>query len=98
MVAGSRIGPELASAANAASISRAIVWRVSSAGFFSSISLAVGPIMSACCASSSGLPPMIVGWEDVLLVLGFLWRVPAGPTGEARANRLIELIMRGLGQ
>jgi len=28
MVAGSRIGPELASAANAASISRAIVWRV----------------------------------------------------------------------
>jgi hypothetical protein len=31
MVADSRIGPELASAANAASISRPIVWRVSSA-------------------------------------------------------------------
>jgi hypothetical protein len=33
-----------------------------SAGFFSSISLAVGPIISACRASSSGLPHMIVGW------------------------------------
>jgi hypothetical protein len=62
MVAGSRIGPELASAANTASISRAIVWRVNSAGLFSSMSLAVGPIIIACCASSSGLPPMIVGW------------------------------------
>jgi hypothetical protein len=30
------------------------VWRVSLAGFFSSISLAVGPIMSACCASFRG--------------------------------------------
>jgi hypothetical protein len=31
-------------------------------GFFSSMSLAVGPIIRACCASSLGLPPMIVGW------------------------------------
>src|SRR6516225_442118 len=62
MVAGSRIAPERASAANAASISRAITWRVGSAGLFSSISLAVGPIVTACRASSSGVPQMIVGW------------------------------------
>jgi len=46
MVAGNRIGPVLASSASAASISRGIVWRVASLGFFSSISLAVGPIIS----------------------------------------------------
>ena len=36
--------------------------------------------------------------EDILLVLGFLWRIPAGAAGEARAKRLIELIIRGLGR
>ena len=60
MVAGSRIGPEPASAANAASISLAIVWRVASAGLFASISLAVGPIVSAWRASSSRVPQMIL--------------------------------------
>jgi hypothetical protein len=57
---------------------------------------AIDHLLRACEASGDFQPRADA--EDVLLVLGFLWRVPAGPTGEARANRLIELIMRGLGQ
>jgi hypothetical protein len=60
MVAGSRIGPELASAANAASISRVIVWRAPSGGFFSSISLPSVPSSAPAALLPSGLPPTIV--------------------------------------
>jgi AcrR family transcriptional regulator len=34
--------------------------------------------------------------EDVLLVLGFLWRIAPGAAGEARAARLLDLVIRGL--
>ncbi len=36
--------------------------------------------------------------EDVLLLLGFLWRIAPGAAGEARADRLIDLVMRGLSE
>src|ERR1700733_10567604 len=61
IVAGNRMGPERASLVNAAAISSAINRRIGSDGFFSSINLAVGPIVSACRASSSGLLPVMVG-------------------------------------
>ncbi|SDJ06449.1 TetR/AcrR family transcriptional regulator [Nonomuraea jiangxiensis] len=34
--------------------------------------------------------------DDVLLLLGFLWRVSPGPEGEARATRLLDLVIDGL--
>ncbi|MGW6744124.1 TetR/AcrR family transcriptional regulator [Streptomyces sp. NPDC055025] len=34
--------------------------------------------------------------DDVLLVLGFLWRVAPGEEGEARAARLLDLVVDGL--
>ncbi|MFE1959473.1 TetR/AcrR family transcriptional regulator [Streptomyces sp. NPDC059479] len=34
--------------------------------------------------------------DDVLLVLGFLWRISPGEEGEARAARLLDLIIDGL--
>ncbi|WP_459678412.1 SbtR family transcriptional regulator [Acidisoma sp. 7E03] len=34
--------------------------------------------------------------EDILLLLGFLWRLPPGPEAEQRADRLIELVIHGL--
>ncbi len=34
--------------------------------------------------------------EDILLLLGFLWRVSPDPAGEMRTKRLLELIIRGV--
>ena len=34
--------------------------------------------------------------EDVLLLMGFLWRIEPGPEGEARAKRLLDLVIAGL--
>lgn len=57
---------------------------------------AINHLLRACEASGDFLPGADA--EDVLLVLGFLWRVPAGSQGEARADRLVDLIIRGLGR
>jgi len=42
-------------------------------------------------ALKPGLDP-----EDVLLQMGVLWRIPPGPGAEARAERLLNLIIDGL--
>jgi AcrR family transcriptional regulator len=34
--------------------------------------------------------------EDVLLLMGFLWRIEPGREGEARAKRLLDLVIAGL--
>ena len=34
--------------------------------------------------------------DDVLLLLGFLWRIDPGGDGDARASRLLDLVMDGL--
>ncbi len=34
--------------------------------------------------------------DDVLLLLGFLWRIDPGPAAEARAARLLDVVMTGL--
>jgi AcrR family transcriptional regulator len=34
--------------------------------------------------------------EDVLLLMGFLWRIAPGRAGEARAERLLDLVIDGL--
>jgi AcrR family transcriptional regulator len=34
--------------------------------------------------------------EDVLLLMGFLWRIVPGRAGEARAERLLDLVIDGL--
>jgi AcrR family transcriptional regulator len=34
--------------------------------------------------------------EDVLLLMGFLWRIEPGKDGEARARRLLDLVLDGL--
>ncbi len=42
-------------------------------------------------ALKPGLDP-----QDVLLQMGVLWRIPPGPGAEARAERLLNLIIDGL--
>jgi AcrR family transcriptional regulator len=34
--------------------------------------------------------------DDVLLMLGFLWRIKPGPDAEPQADRLLEIVIRGL--
>jgi AcrR family transcriptional regulator len=55
---------------------------------------AVGKLIDAgvaCGAMRPGLEP-----ADVLLLMGFMWRVEAGPEGKRQAERITELVIDGL--
>ena len=55
---------------------------------------AVGELLTACEAAGAvrpGLDP-----ADVLLLMGFLWRVVPGEAGTAQAARLFDLVLDGL--
>jgi AcrR family transcriptional regulator len=55
---------------------------------------AVTVLLDACAAGGSlrsGLDP-----DDVLLLVGFLWRTPATEAGREQARRLLELVIEGL--
>ena len=55
---------------------------------------AVGKLIDACVACEAmrpGLEP-----ADVLLLMGFMWRVEAGPEGKRQAERITELVIDGL--
>ena len=55
---------------------------------------AVEELMAACEASGDFVPG--ANAEDFLLLLGFVWRLLAGPSGHARAKRVLALLFRGL--
>ena len=55
---------------------------------------AVAVLLEACVADGSlrsGLDP-----ADVLLVMGFMWRVGADEVGRAQARRVMEMVIDGL--
>jgi AcrR family transcriptional regulator len=55
---------------------------------------AITQLLQACAENGSiraGHDP-----DDVLLILGFLWRIDPGPGAEAKASRLLDLVMAGL--
>ena len=55
---------------------------------------AIRQLIDACIESGdirTGTDP-----EDILLLVGLLWRIPPGPAGEARVKRLLALTFRGL--
>jgi len=57
---------------------------------------AIGTLLDACVAERSvrpGLDP-----ADVLLLMGFLWRVAPGPDGAEQGRRLVRLVFEGLGR
>jgi AcrR family transcriptional regulator len=64
-------------------------------GTYAPVTAAVGVLLEACVSEGSvrpGLDP-----ADVLLMMGFLWRVGPGETGRAQAQRVMELAIDGLG-
>jgi hypothetical protein len=54
----------------------------------------VDQLLRACEASGDFAPGADA--EDILLLLGFLWRIEPGKAGEARADRLLDFVVRGL--
>ncbi len=56
---------------------------------------AVRQLMNAC-EGSGAIRPGTNG-EDFLMLVGFLWRIPPTPAGEACVKRLLALVFRGLG-
>ena len=55
---------------------------------------AIDLLLRSCAAS--GKIRDGVDAEDVLLLMGFLWRIVPGRAGEARAERLLDLVIDGL--
>lgn len=58
------------------------------------VTRAVGELLDACVHAGdvrAGLDP-----ADVLLLMGFLWRVGPGSDGLAQADRIIEMVIDGL--
>jgi AcrR family transcriptional regulator len=55
---------------------------------------AITLLLTACVQDGSVRPA--VDPDDVLLLLGFLWRIDPGPEAEARAARLLDLVIDGL--
>ncbi|QAY71536.1 TetR/AcrR family transcriptional regulator [Xylanimonas protaetiae] len=61
---------------------------------YAPVTAAVATLLEACVADGSvrpGLDP-----ADVLLLMGFLWRVPGTDTGRAQADRLVDLVLDGI--
>jgi AcrR family transcriptional regulator len=55
---------------------------------------AVARLIDACIAESSLRPDLDP--EEVLLLMGFLWRVPDGPEGKEKARRIMDLAIEAL--
>jgi hypothetical protein len=54
----------------------------------------VTSLLEACAADGSMGPGL--DSDDVLLEMGFMWRVAEGPAGRAKADRMLELVIQGL--
>lgn len=55
---------------------------------------AVGTCLRACAADGSVRPGLAP--QDVLLLMGFLWRVGADTRGRDRGHRVTDLVVNGL--
>ncbi|MFG1398189.1 TetR/AcrR family transcriptional regulator [Roseixanthobacter pseudopolyaromaticivorans] len=63
-------------------------------GTYAPVTAAVDALLRACVAQGSlrpGLQP-----SDVLLLMGFLWRIPPGAEGQTQAQRMMDLVLAGL--
>ncbi|MFK3979520.1 TetR/AcrR family transcriptional regulator [Micromonospora sp. NPDC050397] len=64
------------------------------AASYAPVTAAVTQLLSACVAEGSvraGVEP-----ADVLLMMGFLWRVPDTEEGLAQGRRLVEIVFQGI--
>jgi AcrR family transcriptional regulator len=61
---------------------------------YAPVTAAVGELLAACEQAGSVRPGLDPG--DVLLLMGFLWRVGPGEQGAAQASRLLDLVIDSL--
>lgn len=64
------------------------------AASYAPVTAAVAKLLEACVAEGSVRPDARP--DDVLLLMGFLWRVPGTGTGLAQGHRLTDLVQRGI--
>lgn len=64
-------------------------------GTYAPVIVAIDTLVVACVAEGSMREGLEAG--DILLLMGFLWRVPSGDDGRAQAERMMELMLTGLG-
>ncbi|MFC4585166.1 TetR/AcrR family transcriptional regulator [Sphaerisporangium corydalis] len=61
---------------------------------YAPVTEAIGVLLRACEDAGEVRPGL--GPDDVLVFMGFLWRVPPGEAGERQSRRLLDLAIRGL--
>lgn len=62
---------------------------------YAPVTAAVAKLLAACVAEGSVRPG--ADPADVLLVMGFLWRVPPTDEGIAQGRRLVDIVFSGIG-
>lgn len=61
---------------------------------YAPVEKAVGQLLDACIAAGVVRPGLEPG--DVLLLMGFLWRVAPGPAGVQQGRRVSEIVLYGI--
>ncbi|MEP9368536.1 TetR/AcrR family transcriptional regulator [Xanthobacter sp. VNH20] len=63
-------------------------------GTYAPVMAAVDALIRACVADGSMRPGLRA--SDVLLLMGFLWRIPPSPERDSQAERMMDLVLAGL--
>ncbi|OZA92298.1 MAG: TetR family transcriptional regulator [Azorhizobium sp. 39-67-5] len=63
-------------------------------GTYAPVTAAIEALMRACVAEGTMRPGVCA--SDVLLLMGFLWRIPPGTERETQSQRMMDLVLVGL--
>jgi AcrR family transcriptional regulator len=61
---------------------------------YAPVAAAVARLLDACVADGSVRPGLAA--DDVLLLMGFLWRLPAGDDGREQGRRIMQIVFNGI--
>lgn len=61
---------------------------------YAPVTAAVARLLDACVADGSVRPGLAA--DDVLLLMGFLWRLPPGDDGREQGRRIMQIVFNGI--
>jgi AcrR family transcriptional regulator len=61
---------------------------------YAPVAAAVARLLDACVADGSVRPGLAA--DDVLLLMGFLWRLPSGDDGREQGRRIMRIVFNGI--
>jgi len=61
---------------------------------YAPVAAAVARLLDACVADGSVRPGLAA--DDVLLLMGFLWRLPPGDDGREQGSRVMQIVFNGI--